>query len=99
MKKIDCPHIKGWLTLPEAGMELKISRQSMFQRAESGKLTSLCYVPGSDPDKRPAAYLVSRDEVDRLLAEQRAAQQAAAERAQAAEAKAAVSREPAALAS
>lgn len=94
--KIYCPVLEGQHTLPWCAIELGISRQSMFQQAEDGKLTSLHYLPGAGP--RPAAYVISTAELNRLRLEQAAAIRAAEERAEAQAARA-EARQPAALAS
>jgi hypothetical protein len=95
-RKINCPVLKGWHSLPWCAIELSISRQSMFQKAEDGELSSLCWLPGGA--ERPAAYVISTAELDRLRAEQAAARAAAAARALATAARA-KEREPSALAS
>lgn len=94
--KINCPVLEDWHSLPWCAIELGVKRQTMFQQAEEGKLTSLRRLPGAGT--RPAAYVISTAELSRLRLEQAAAIRAAEERAAAQEARA-EARQPAALAS
>lgn len=57
--------LEGWLSLPTAAEDLRVTRQRVFQMgAEEGKLTSLRQVPGAG--ERPAAYVVGEAEVCKL---------------------------------
>ena len=62
------PPLDGWVTLPKAADELGVSRQYMYQLAESHQLESLRQLPGSGD--RPAAYVISWEERDAMLAAQ-----------------------------
>jgi hypothetical protein len=69
------PVLRGWVSFPAAAHKLDMTRQRMFQMLDEGKLTSVRRVPGAGD--RPAAYLISDREMERLLAEQAAAKEAA----------------------
>ena len=71
------PVLKGWVSFPAAADKLGISRQRMFQMLDEGKLTSVRRVPGAGD--RPAAYLITAREMERLVAEQAAAEAASQE--------------------
>lgn len=73
------PVLKGWNTFPRVADELGIARQRVFQMLDERKLTSVRKLPGSG--ERPAAYVISDAELERLLAEQRAATAATEEHA------------------
>lgn len=69
------PVLKGWHTFPVAADRLGVRRQRVFQMLDERKLTSARKLPGSGD--RPAAYVISDAELERLLAEQRAASEEA----------------------
>lgn len=71
------PVLKGWVSFPAAAHRLSISRQRVFQMLDEGKLPSARQLPGAGD--RPAAYVISDKEMDRLLAEQAAAEEASQE--------------------
>lgn len=71
------PSLKGWVSFPDAADRLGISRQRVFQMLDEHKLTSARQLAGAG--NRPAAYVISDREMDRLLAEQAAAEAAAQE--------------------
>lgn len=61
------PELEGWLSLPEAGDLLRVTRQRVFQMgAEEGKLKTLRRIRGAGP--RPAAYVVGTSEILALRA-------------------------------
>lgn len=63
----DIPELEGWLSLPEAGDLLHVTRQRVFQMgAEEGKLQTLRRIRGAGP--RPAAYVVGTPEILALRA-------------------------------
>jgi hypothetical protein len=78
------PVLDGWVSLPDAGARLGLTRQRLFQMVDEGKWETLHQIfgkPSDDPDKtnRPALLVVRIEEVNRLQALQRASDAAAAE--------------------
>lgn len=71
------PVLRGWVSFPDAADRLHVSRQRIFQMLDERKLASARRLPGSGD--RPAAYVISEKEMERLLAEQAAAEAAAQE--------------------
>jgi hypothetical protein len=76
------PVLPGWVSLPVAGEILKVSRQLMFQMAQGHQLESLHQVAGAGD--RPAAYVISEDELAKLQAKKVPAEPEAAPEAAAA---------------
>lgn len=74
------PVLKGWHSFPEVALKLGVARQRIFQMLDEGKLLSARRVPGAG--ERPAAYVISTRELERLKAEQLAATEGAAARAE-----------------
>lgn len=60
------PPLPGWVSLPAAGIRLGVSRQLMFQMAQAHQLDSLRQLPGAGD--RPAAYAITEEELEQLLA-------------------------------
>jgi hypothetical protein len=65
------PELRGWVSFPAAADRLGVARQRVFQMLDERKLTSVRKLPGSG--SRPAAYVISDREMERLLTEQREA--------------------------
>lgn len=72
LSKVVIPVLPGWVSLPVAAAQLDVKRQRLFQMIDEGKLTTVHRIPGAG--SRPAAYVVRVEEVNRLLAEQKAAE-------------------------
>jgi hypothetical protein len=67
----DVPELPGWKSLPRTAMLLGVKRQRIYQMAEEGKWVSLRQLFGAGT--RPAAYVVSDEEVAEFKAAQEAA--------------------------
>jgi len=71
------PELDGYVSFPVVAKRLNVTRQRVFQMLDERKLTSARKLPGAST--RPAAYMISDAEMDRLLEEQRQAREAAAQ--------------------
>jgi hypothetical protein len=72
------PVLKEWVSLPDAGARLRLTRQRLFQMVDENKWKTLHQIPGKpsdDPEeeKRPALLVVRLSEVEAMLAAQKAA--------------------------
>lgn len=69
------PELKGYVSFPKVAEQLDVSRQRVFQMLDERKLKTARRLPGTGD--RPAAYMITEAERDRLVAEQKAAREAA----------------------
>jgi hypothetical protein len=64
--KVVVKELPGLVSLPRAGTLLGVSRQRIFQMGlEEGVFDSIRFIAGAG--ERPAAYVISTDELDRFL--------------------------------
>lgn len=76
MRERDIPELEDLLSVPVAATKyLGVTRQRVFQMLDEGKLTFIRKISGAG--KRPAAYVVSKAEVEGLVEAQKRATKAA----------------------